>query len=299
MHFHPRTAVLIASLGGFAFQSCEEDFSPKAPFEQKLVVFSLLTEARDTQYVVVSRTYDVDGFDPYENRAAPEVTDAVVRVTMDDGTSVMFRDTTVERQSRDRYAGDAYAYYAAPFRVLPRRTYRLEVNSSSYGVVTASFQTPNEVSIGHSIDRNTGDFLITSTSLGAKGFLIRLFIVFAETRNGVRIERVVEVPAFISNDGTAVYPEVDRISRRRFLGDVIASIREDVLRSDSLATVKEVGRRIVVWSLESNAYNYYQISRGFNDPYSVRVDEPDFTNIVGGLGVFGGILVDSVLVPTE
>jgi hypothetical protein len=43
-------------------------------------------------------------------------------------------------------------------------------------------------------------------------------------------------------------------------------------------------------------YNYYNIVNGFQDEFSVRTDLPDYTNIRGGVGVFGSFTVDSVLV---
>ncbi|MEE9225513.1 MAG: DUF4249 family protein [Bacteroidota bacterium] len=299
MNYHRRTPVVMVFLCGLLFQSCEEDFSPKAPFEQKLVVFSLLTAAQDTQYVLISRTYDVEGFDPFRNRLSPDVSDAEVKVIRDDGMTIFFQDTTIQLDSNERYGEEGVAYYAAGFRILPRRLYRLEVQSPAYGRVTASFGTPDAVRIGHSIDHETDDLLVTAISRGAKGFLIRLFVVYKLTSDKIAVEKALEVPISITNDGERIFPQVDRLNARRFRRDLIAAVLGDALRSASSGTVEDIGRRVVVWALDPNAYNYYQIVRGFNDPFSVRVDEPDYTNIEGGLGVFGGLLVDSLFVRTQ
>ncbi len=293
-----RMLIYVMSFSGVLSLSCEEDFSPKAPFEQKLVVFSLLTAARDTQYIRISRSYDVEGLDPFENRESPDVADAQVSVSIDGGSVVTFRDTVIQRESAERYGAAGTAYYAAPFQISPLTTYTLDVSSLKYGNASASFRTPNAIGIAHEVDRVTGDFSVTAVSRGSKGFLIRLFIVFAVIKAGTTEERVVEVPEFISDDGTSVYPDVDRLNSRIFWGDVISTVQNDVIQSDTSAEVSEIGRRIVAWALEPHAYNYYQVSRGFNDPFSVRVDLPDYTNILGGFGVFGGMLVDSVFVRT-
>jgi len=48
--------------------------------------------------------------------------------------------------------------------------------------------------------------------------------------------------------------------------------------------------------VEPALYNYYGIANGFRDPNTIRVDEPDFTNIAGGVGVFGGFVQDTLVV---
>jgi hypothetical protein len=48
--------------------------------------------------------------------------------------------------------------------------------------------------------------------------------------------------------------------------------------------------------VEENLYKYYNLANGFQDPYSIRTDQPDFSNIQGGLGIFGAMTLDSVRV---
>ena len=58
-----------------------------------------------------------------------------------------------------------------------------------------------------------------------------------------------------------------------------------------------LARRVIVqcYGLENNFYSYYKIVRGFDDPLSVRLDRPDISFIDGGLGVFGGMVSDSMV----
>ena len=51
----------------------------------------------------------------------------------------------------------------------------------------------------------------------------------------------------------------------------------------------------VMTQVEPNLYNYYNIVNGFQDPNSIRTDHPDYTNIQGGIGVFGAMTHDSTL----
>ena len=45
---------------------------------------------------------------------------------------------------------------------------------------------------------------------------------------------------------------------------------------------------------DENLYKNYQTANSYQDRYSIRLDERDFTNIRNGLGVFGGYTVDSL-----
>ena len=40
-------------------------------------------------------------------------------------------------------------------------------------------------------------------------------------------------------------------------------------------------------TLEGNLANYYSISNGYLDDVSIRLDEGEYSNIKGGLGIFG------------
>jgi hypothetical protein len=52
--------------------------------------------------------------------------------------------------------------------------------------------------------------------------------------------------------------------------------------------------RFVSHTYSLNLYQYVQSYEGYSDDYSVRLDQPNYTNIVGGVGIFGAILSDSV-----
>jgi hypothetical protein len=48
--------------------------------------------------------------------------------------------------------------------------------------------------------------------------------------------------------------------------------------------------------LERNLYSYYSVANAFQDENTIRLDVPDRSNIEGGYGVFGAMVVDSLYV---
>ena len=57
-------------------------------------------------------------------------------------------------------------------------------------------------------------------------------------------------------------------------------------------------RRVVFQLLqaEENVFNYFMLADQFVDPHSWRFDEPSFTNIAPGQGLFGAYTLDSTTV---
>lgn len=50
-----------------------------------------------------------------------------------------------------------------------------------------------------------------------------------------------------------------------------------------------------VIQFDAALYNNYSVENLFRDPYTIRLDEADYTNILGGVGVFGSLAVDSTV----
>jgi len=49
----------------------------------------------------------------------------------------------------------------------------------------------------------------------------------------------------------------------------------------------------ILAQVDLHLYNYYNVANAFRDPYSTRIDQPDYTNIGGGVGVFESMVHDS------
>ena len=47
--------------------------------------------------------------------------------------------------------------------------------------------------------------------------------------------------------------------------------------------------------VERNLYAYFRVAHAYNDPHSTRLDEPLFSNAVGGVGGIGAYTVDSLV----
>jgi len=301
---------------------CEEPFSPKDPFEKKMVVYSLFSNKSDTQYVRVYTTYDAAGSDPLQNTIDTPVTDAVVTVTLG-AAQARSQDTTLQRQDESRYSSSVLAYRFYPLKLERGKTYTLTVNSPSQGQAVASVTIPDQGSI---LAENT--YLLrdpwytiddvafyAQLSNVTKGFLLRFFLDYEiYIKDKGWFPQLLQIPLSVLRGDSlsnyvADYPKLIRRSSGLSTGryahpsDVpkeIATYPNNVYRTmirmirrayhpDDLKLKQVVVQLIQV---EPQFYDYYNIVNGFRDLTSIRVDQPDYTNIKGGIGVFGAFTVD-------
>ncbi len=136
----------------------------------------------------------------------------------------------------------------------------------------------------------------------AYGYLVRLIINF-EVMVGQNWEpRKVEVPSFgdsLMTPGAYGYPTLTIapsggststvvFSREAYLGILKQQIERPYGSSFRLTTAT-----FVLTQVDQNLFNYYNTVNGYQDLYTIRLDQPDFTNINRGVGVFGAMFDDS------
>ena len=288
-----------------------------------MAVYAILTTRSDTQYVRIYSTYNPPGYDPLASTSENQITDAMVTLAKSDSVFT-FRDTAMTRADTSRYTSKINMYYSYPLRLKRGTSYRLAVVSPSVGTVTS---TVTVVPTGVVGPMNSGEFqqpavdgtinALIYLGQNAQGYELRLYVEYSALINGVSEIRRVEVPSSfkLSSDSLhfteAVYPGImyrgQNIYMQRDGSETVSfpslgyitTVRQ--LRTqypDSLKLRKGV---FVLSQLDQNLYGYYNVVNGFPDSFTLRVDEPDYTNIDGGVGILGVLTEDTytVTIPTN
>jgi hypothetical protein len=292
--------------------ACNQPFDPKGPFEEKLVVYSILLNDQDLQFVRVYSNYDVHGFDPFQNTTDRAIPDAHV-IASGPGSTYSFRDTLLPRQDTSRY-DTPIAAYVTSWRPEPGKTYTLTVSADGLGSTSATVTLPQRSSIRIfsdtlQLDIAEGDTLIVlggTISPLATGYSGQLLIEYTALSGSQSIEQRVEVPTTIEDQDfqTAVYPAVRRVTDVslgvpylfvKFQKAAYVAVLTKVYK-DSRYTKITFKRAIFRFlQAEQNFFDYYNVVRHSRDPLSIRLDEPDLTNLSSGFGVFGGCTIDSLV----
>jgi hypothetical protein len=307
-------AVIILLITG----GCEQTFDPRGPYVKRLVVYGVLSSRSDSQYVRLYTTYNPNGFDPLENTSDTYVRNAKVTMT-DDSTTYDLKENLIQRVDKSRYTSDLVVYLGYPCPPRPGKRYSLIITSDQ-GNATATVSVPAK---GYVYNNTPYIFITPKTSIEdipvsiglspiAQAYLVRLYINF-DIGSGQNLEhRRLEIPRRIDSVGGSFvytyqysYPTLTRrptTTNQHFnilypYGAYLAIYRD--LEAQYGKWFKLTSATFILTQVETNLYNYYNVANGFRDPYSVREDEPDFSNIVGGFGVFGAMVEDSIVVDLQ
>jgi hypothetical protein len=298
---------------------CNQPFEPKAELERKLVVYSILYTNRNEQFVRVSTNYDVSGFDPNENTTDPALKDATVSI-LSEGKTYTLRDTVLQRPDNERYKTPINCYVARPFNVSYGKAYELHVVSSSLGTARASLTIPERTYIVLRVDGEeyldrlpppppprTPDQTITvfgNFSKWAAGYVLRFFLRYDVLKDSIWVAEEQEVPTVHVVDSAAGvmqvrYPTVERVQGSAYaaafmVGAYRWALKDIVVRCFPNQVIFRQAK-FQMTQLDGNLYRYYKTLNAFGDKRTIRLDQPDYSNINGGFGVFGACAVDSLV----
>jgi len=300
---------------------CDEPFTPKGEFREEIVAYSIVSNLSDTHFARLYRTYNPPGYDPFEQTSDNSISGALIQIT-DGFNQWVYRDTVIARADSSRYTSPIGAYVISSFQPTRGMQYSLQIQPPGGQTMTATLRFPEQGFI--SFYRNSGGVSqprsVADRYMGVratiptitKGYMIRFHVTFDALENSVWVPHEIEIPYFINNVGLPeeqyeYYGLTRSFDGSGTPGTVVTHIADFNL--DSYLIV--IGRLysqygsggvrfkkgiLTLTQVEQQLYSYYNISRGFRDPNSIRVDEPDYSNIRGGAGVFGGFSVDSLIV---
>lgn len=289
----PRLLLLAATVFAVA---CEDDFSPKSDFTPKLAVFAVLDPAQPHQTVRLMWSYDAEVGAVTMPLTETQVREADVRIVRG-GETYVFHDTTL-------VAGDGAtvrAWVNHDLHPLPDRQYTLRVEVPGSQRVSSDITLPSRVYVrGDLVRPDTGVATIRVThgvnafTNRPAAFYFRMWVELEKWNQGDPFFVRGEIPLrHLAATDTWIYPTPDREEEAIWSVNMLRQIADGMVApGDSILT-----RRVIInaYALERNFYSYYKIVRGFEDPRSVRLDRPDISFIDGGLGLFGGMVEDSVV----
>lgn len=304
----------VVSLSGLEL-CCNLPFDPRGPLDTKLVVFSILSTDRNTQFVRVERTYMPAGFDAYAHTQDNFVSGAIVRI-QGPRVSSSFQDTTLPRSDMSRYTFPLRSYFARPLVIDHGGSYGVTVKHTEWPEISVSVRVPARPTITMTpltslILTSPGSYqdtaeIVYTLSLGAgtKGWIGRLYVYYEVEKSGKKTEERMEVPIYYTAPSMISSTSISTMVRAGYLNHsatvylniqyrrTCVRILEQSYPNFPLTFTRAVYELV---QCESNLYDYYQTVHAFNDPFSVRLDAPFFTNVDGGVGVIGAYTLDSLV----
>ncbi|MCL5029548.1 MAG: DUF4249 domain-containing protein [Bacteroidetes bacterium] len=293
------TALSILSL------SCQEDFNPKTDFKEQYVLNSYVDLDYDkymnTQvYATVSKLYSVDGLDPSQNKIDPSVSGAEIYLNYREILYKLQEDTN--KTALTKYGTNQIYYTATLKNIYPNYNVSLTAKMPDGKVLTAQTQLLEAAQLDYSytfrkyfttfINRFYwgNAFVIKWGDVQDRFYFPQLIIpCFKPDPTGKNIRYNKQVPlTFINKNGNLepVYPTSTTGEGISFDYSAIDSTMSQLSRE--AIDKNSVGYIIFqVTEFDANLSKYYESLHGTLDSYSVSLDQSVYSNIKGGLGIFG------------
>ena len=311
-----RIPIIICGLLTLSTWSCNQPFDPRGPLDKQLVVFCILTTDRDVQYVRVNSNYMPPGLDPYQYASDDAVRDASVTMGSSAGTWT-FRDTVLANPIVTE--SSTYAYCLRSFRPTRGRTYWILVKSPTFGVASGvtvipyagiSYVSPGLTLFTQPFNLNP-TVSVTMTiypSSYTKGYATHLYLYYDVLKGSKWVEERVEIPesSFVGRMpfdpdstitvGLTATPTNNVTTVQYVAGDLTSRITYLTSQRYRTTHIFYKWLSFIVLSADQNLNSYYKAIQGFQDPLSLRLDQPFFSSIDGGVGFVGSYSLDSMTV---
>jgi hypothetical protein len=286
-----------------------------------LVIYGVLDPARDTQYVRVASTYDPPEHDPSNRATDPPVLGSTVSIVGGGAGTVTFQPAWIPRWDTTRYSTPIPGFMAAGFRPQRGASYALEVtspigNAAATVVIPAPtyvFTVDDQVLVTpQNYPRSQTIYFRAILAPEAYAFVIRLLVDYRAAVPGGWEYRTIEIPRTLLRDDSlesylGTYPDLHRritasttklTEAETFYAGPYFRIIQMMRKYYKLPGALEFIRaRAVLYQTDEAFYRYVKLANGFSDPFTIRTDEPDVSNIENGLGLFSAISTDTVTVP--
>lgn len=294
---------LLIFVNGILIISCDEQVDPKTNFQEVYILNCVIRCDTSYQIATIARSYDVNGYNPNTNTNGTFLGGAKITLTYNSpyGVEVYhFRDTSIVREDSSRYKTPLHFYYLRNFRPEFSTNIKIEAVLSNGTKLTSTNKTIVVSPYDAAIFRRDNPKNITPELLSFKWgnlfsgraySLPEFHIKYKKNENGIWKEYVKLIPLYYSkgkNAGIPIYPAVQLNAGVVFDTLTIRKTLEDISSGDPNKQNYWIDKIVfMIHIMDENFATYYASRQTFNDEFSVRVTQPDFTNIGNGMGVFG------------
>jgi len=282
------------------FVSCDADFSPYAEFQDKYSLTCLLRSDTAFQTAILSHNYLPDQPDPNSYTIDPSIVGADIRVWYNDSVYVL-SDSSETRTDTSRYTEPFRFYYNVKFKISPQEEIEIEVLLPNGRRLFASSVTPKAIIFSNESDviippvnSEFVNFVWAASEQGAY-YLPKFEIKYLQIINGISELKTIEVPIkYISNNGNIepVYPEASNRTNVVYSMESITQTLDKISEGDPNKQNYTVYQtplfNLLAFDAALSRYAS-STSQSLND-LTVTLNTADYTNIQGGLGIFGSYI---------
>lgn len=280
------------------FYSCEDSFNPFGEYSERYVLTCILRSDSTRQIATISKNYpELNNNSGLRNW----VTGAEVIVWQGDSVYV-FKDSSTIINDPELGLTEINFYYHPNLKLLPNKPLEIEALLDIGKRLKSSGLSPNEL-IFENVASSTvippvgsENFIVAWNTVGEGSiYITSLNIRYLKKINGIDTEFTYKVPVeylLSNNQEIPAYPTAGRNTSESFSIEAITRAMELISEGEPNKEIFTIYQRpiIEVIAMDENLSRYFSVASGAFDELTVRVNSVDYSNIDGGLGVFGSYI---------
>ena len=277
--------------------SCSDSFNPLGEFKEDYALTCILKSDSSFQIATLSHSYRGEGNGPNSNTEDPSIIGADLRVWLGDSVYI-FRDSSVARTVPSRYGTHFHFYYNNNFIVKPNENLEIEVLLENGRRLKASSRAPDKIIFNTESDviiPAPGSNLVRffwEQQVEGMFFSPQLTIRYKQNEGGNVVEKFKIIPIEYKQENgeqIPIYPIPSNKTNVNYQLDAISKALEEISESDPDKGNFSIYEKPIfsLFAFDLNLSRYVSSTNQAFDDLTVTVNESDFTNINGGLGVFG------------
>ena len=294
------------------FESCRNDFNINAPYQDVYVLNCILRNNDSVQYAIISKNdYTENGAPPASASTAQNIKGANVEIYYNDSVFVM-RDTTIQTADSGNIT-QVNCYYTKNLIIKPGMTIRIKATTQDGQILQSTIRVPV---ISFSKFSTTFPQVMQPPDVPVPGYqekpsyswnwtggagdnssilsLPQLEIYYRKFEAGSYVDKKILVPLalyFTYDEYGNEIPTNVELSFNNFcittLENVNKTMQEisgnDPNKSDYIIT--KVLFNVI--GLDPDLSKFYSAYNTFNEDFSIKLRQTDYSNIEGGKGIFG------------
>lgn len=288
------------------FESCRNDFSINAPNQDFYVLNCILQNNDSVQYAIISKNvYTANGASPTSNSTAQNIKGANVEIYYNDSVFVM-KDTTIELTNSGSVT-QVNCYYIKNLVLQPGTVVRMEATVSQGEKLESTIQIPKisftKFSSTFPQSFQSGYITIPNYSWSWIGNtedmtnilnLPQLEIYYKKYGGGTFIDKKIDVPLalyFTSDENSNLIPVNAGLSFNNYCMTTLETVNKTMQKISGNDPDKKdyIVTKVLfsVTGLSPDLAKYYSAYNTYNEDFSIKLRQTDYSNIEGGKGIFG------------
>jgi len=280
--------------------SCDQSINPNAPFRERFILNGIMRSDTSYQIVTLTHSYQPEGYDPKEYVDDPAINNAEVNIYYDNKLYHL-RDTVVARKNSSRYGDSVHYYYNPDLKPGPGKVIEIDALLPNGLLLQSESKTPDIPAFGF-FDYNSDELIPPAFGTTIKVdwqdvadvlYAPRLNINYYVGGGDTTIHHK-EVPLFYYSSGGTLNPVYPTPGRKHFIEVDIETIKQALNeiptegKTKKQYSIKDMSLEVIVYDEYLSTY-YSSIQLGL-DGFTVKLDNPDYSNIKGGFGIFGSYI---------